>query len=119
MAKRNIPPTVIQAILHHESESMTYEYIDITSKDRIEAFKKFVNNKGLVLNPKHDTVKAEWLRENINAQILPNGLCSLPIKLGKCPHINSCLSCEYFYTSIEFIDVHKKQIKRSSRHATP
>lgn len=115
MAKRNIPPTVIQTILHHESESMTYEYIDITSKDRIESFKKFVNYKGLVLNSNTDTVKAEWLRENINTQILPNGLCSLPIKLSKCPHINSCLTCEYFYTSIEFIDVHRKQIEKTEQ----
>lgn len=113
MAKRNIPPTVIQAILHHESESMTYAYIDSTSSDRIATFKKFVDSKGLVLNSNADTTKAEWLRENINAQILPNGLCSLPIKLGKCPHINSCLNCDHFYTSIEFLEVHKNQIVKT------
>lgn len=113
MAKRNIPPTIIQAILHHESEQMTYSYIDANSKDRVESFKKFVNYRGLVANTNTDTIQAEWLRENINAQILPNGLCSLPVKLGKCPHINSCLNCDYFYTSMEFIEVHKNQIEKT------
>ena len=50
-----------------------------------------------------DEAYAEWARSYINTQILPNGVCAKPVKLGKCPHANSCLTCLDFRKSIDVL----------------
>lgn len=115
MILHDIPSSVIQKILHHDSIEMTSSYIDIQDQQRIERHKKFINIKGEVM-PIHidtsmdidDIAKVEWLKKSINAQMLPNGMCSLPTAMGKCPHGNSCLTCGDFRTSKEFLPVHQK-----------
>ena len=114
MAKNDVPLHIIQSILHHESQQMTMAYIDKDSSERIEQYKDFVNNKGLKAEINMETAKLEWLRENINAQILPNGACSLPVKLGKCPNGNACLTCDSFLTSKKFLNVHKRQLVKTN-----
>lgn len=113
MAKTGIPAHVVQAILHHESQQMTMAYIDRDDKERIEQFKEFVDIKGLRAPISIETAQAEWLRANINAQLLPNGLCALPTKLGKCPHANSCLTCKNFRTSVRYLSIHKEQLRKT------
>ena len=107
-------------MLHHQSPEMTLAYAEMSEQHKIKKFKEFVNAKG-ELSPfksfddvPEELITAEWLRQNINAQALPNGYCGMPIKLGKCPHANSCLECDNFRTSIEFLEQHKNQLKKTN-----
>lgn len=120
MLKKEIPISVIQKILHHDSIEMTVSYVDIDDRRKISKHKEFINIKGeksplifenTTLNT-DELAKVEWLKKSINAQMLPNGICSLPVKMGKCPHGNSCLTCEDFKTSEEFLPVHEKHYKQ-------
>ena len=119
MILHDIPSYVIQKIIHHESIEMTSSYIDIQDQQKIQRHKEFINIKGKTM-PIHieegleidDIAKVEWLKKSINAQMLPNGMCSLPVAMGKCPHGNSCLTCTDFRTSKEFLSVHKKHYEK-------
>ena len=120
MVELDIPVAIIQKMLHHQSPEMTLAYAEISEKHKIKKFKEFINAKG-ELSPIEDIkdipeelITAEWLRQSINAQVLPNGFCGMPIKLGKCPHANSCLDCENFRTSIEFLEQHKLQLQKTN-----
>jgi integrase/recombinase XerD len=50
---------------------------------------------------------AVWLKRNILAQALPNGVCRLPIQQGECPHANACLTCVHFGTTKKYLPVLK------------
>lgn len=120
MVELDIPVQIIQKMLHHQSPEMTLAYAEMSEQHKIKKFKEFVNAKG-ELSPfksfddvPEELITAEWLRQNINAQALPNGYCGMPIKLGKCPHANSCLECDNFRTSIEFLEQHKNQLKKTN-----
>ena len=120
MILHDIPSYVVQKILHHESIEMTSSYIDIQDQQKIEKHKKFINIKGKSMPiyvekglDSTDIAKVEWLKKSINAQILPNGMCALPVVMGKCPHGNSCLTCKEFRTSKEFLVVHKNQYEKT------
>lgn len=41
---------------------------------------------------------------------MPSGFCGNPTMLSVCPMADSCLTCEYFRTSKEFLDIHKKHL---------
>ena len=120
MVELDIPIQIIQKVLHHESPEMTLAYAEIRETHKIKKFKDFVNAQGELApleefkDIEDELITAEWIRQNINAQILPNGYCGMPIKLGKCPHANSCLECTNFRTSIEFLDEHKKQLAKTN-----
>lgn len=121
MLEQDIPLSVIQKILHHDSIEMSLAYAEVTDKRRIEKHKEFINIKGKVapidIDVKlEDVATVEWIRQNINAQMLPNGVCALPTKLKKCPHANSCLTCNSFRTSIEYLDIHKQQLARTEEY---
>lgn len=119
MLSRDIPSSVIQKILHHESIEMTAAYIDIQDKQRLQRHKEFINVKGeaipISIDPSMsigDMIQVEFLKKTINAQLLPNGMCSLPVAMGKCPHGNSCLTCHDFRTNKDFLSVHQKHYEK-------
>lgn len=119
MIQNDIPSSVIQKMLHHDSIEMTTSYVDILDQQKIEKHKSFINIKGKTM-PIHldeslnidDFARVEWLKKSINAQMLPNGMCALPVAMGKCPHANSCLTCGEFRTSEEFLPVHEQHYQR-------
>lgn len=121
MLEQDIPLSIIQKILHHDSIEMSLAYVEVTDKRKIEKHKEFINVKGKI-SPiftdikLDDVVNVEWIKENINAQMLPNGICGLPAKLKKCPHANSCLTCKNFRTSIQYLDIHKQQLTRTEEY---
>lgn len=116
--KANIPITSIQVALHHDSLTMSMKYIELDDNHMIEMQRKYIDSKGSVVKFDTDNEKLaeiEWIKDNINAQILPNGLCALPVKFGECPHANTCLNdCKYFRTNISFLDVHKKHLEETN-----
>lgn len=116
MVELEIPISIIQKILHHESVEMSLSYAEVSDNHKIKKFKEFINIKGelaplpSIRVSEDELITAEWIRQNINAQALPNGYCGMPIKLGKCPHANSCLTCDLFRTNIEHLNIHKEQL---------
>ena len=118
MREREIPFQYIQRQLHHESPEMTLAYIEYNNKQKIKKMNEFIDVNGDNA-PLKSTVKlddeeayAEWTRKFINTQMLPNGVCAKPIKLGKCPHANSCLTCLDFRTSVKDLETHKLHLQR-------
>lgn len=118
MIDRNIPFQFVQEQLHHESPEMTVPYIEYTTKKKIRKMNEFINIKGddapikVDIKLSDDEAYAEYMRSYINAQMLPNGVCAKPVKLGKCPHANSCLNCSEFRTSLEDLSTHKAQLHK-------
>lgn len=103
---------VIQKVLHHVSVEMSLAYIECDNDYMKSQHAKYLNYRGEAIPLESDTERLQWLRNNISAQSLPNGLCALPVSMGKCPHCNACLDgCPYFQTSVEFIDIHKKHLE--------
>lgn len=114
----DIPFQFIQNQLHHQSPEMTLVYLEYVDRDKINKMNEFVNSQGMnnVRIPDYgyeENVKyVEYMRSSINAQMLPNGVCVRPVKLGKCPYGNACLSCPEYRTSKAYLQIHKAHLKR-------
>lgn len=117
MRNEDMPFQFIQEQLHHESAEMTLAYVEFLDRQKIEKMKTFINNEGVVsplvadIEISKDEEYAEYMCKFINAQMLPNGVCARPVKLGRCHHCNACLKCNDYRTSLEFLSVHEKQLK--------
>ncbi|MFL0809214.1 MAG: tyrosine-type recombinase/integrase [Agarilytica sp.] len=117
----------VQRFLGHKSAQMTAVYAHIhdrTLRKALEsASQKLVDISGNVYEveevihsitkQKNVDLDAQWLKSNISAQVLPNGLCALPVKQS-CPHANACLTCPSFRTDVTFLDIHQEQLARSN-----
>ncbi len=118
MRERKIPIQFIQEQLHHQSVEMTIQYLEYIDKVKIKKMDEYINIHGEVTGFKKDFLfdedveYANYVRKNLNAQILPNGVCARPVRLGKCQHGNSCLTCPDFRTSKDNLVAHKEQLKR-------
>lgn len=111
MRNEDIPFQYIVEQLHHESPEMTLAYLEFLDKQKLAKMKAFIDihgNRAPISSEikVDDADYAEYMRRYINAQMLPDGVCGRPVKLGKCPHCNACLHCSDYRTSIDFIDVH-------------
>lgn len=118
MINNGVPQYIVQRFLGHESPEMTMRYAhihDATMKEYFSEFrKKLVNNQGIPLyDDETDDIELQWFKQNINAQVLPNGYCRLPVFMGECPHANACLDCTHFCTNKDFIEEHKKQLNKT------
>ena len=122
MRKLDIPFPVIQEQLHHSSPEMTLAYIEYIDRDIIKKMDDFITNNGdQSIDPLEKIVSenkkyAEYMRKEINAQMLPNGICTRPVVLGNCIHNNSCLTCSEYRTSIAFLEVHKRHLRRVNEY---
>jgi len=110
---------VIQKVLHHVSVEMSLAYIECDDDYMKQQHAKYLNYRGEEIPLEKDTERLHWLRQNINSQALSNGMCTLPVTMGKCPHCNACLDgCPYFQTSPEFLDIHKEHLKGIEEYIT-
>lgn len=122
MLEANIPFTIIQNQLHHAVGDMTYVYVEYTNDRKARLMHEFVDRSGkdaimeIPITLSDEELDAEILRKNVYAQMLPNGMCFLPVALGRCPHANKCLRCADFRTSKEFLPVHLKQKKQTEKY---
>jgi integrase len=114
---------MVKQFLGHESPDMTAVYahlLDDTAKQALNTFLTQQDNQlqstplidasGKVVN-----LDDLWLKQNLKAQALPNGICALPVMLGECPHANACLDCQHFCTSRAYLPVHQKQLALSEQ----
>jgi len=120
MINAGVPVPIVQKFLRHASPEMTMRYahiFDSTMKAEFEKFQdKLVDITGNVTDCQSNLpTDLKWLKHNILAQSLPNGLCALPVSLGSCPHSNACLTCCHFRTSGCFLTIHKKQLIETKR----
>ena len=100
----NVPVVTIQkAVLWHKEIQMSLSYIERPDEFRKMQADKYFSKTG-------ESELAEWLKENLRNNILPNGVCGLAPKLGTCPAVDACLSCPHFMTSRRFLQVHKDQL---------
>lgn len=118
MREENIPLQFIQEQLHHESPEMTLAYTEFNDRQKMAKMQQFINihgeNQTITIDAPLASKKeyAEAVQKFIHAQMLPNGVCTRSVKLPKCSHMNACLKCSNFRTSIEFLDVHEEYLKR-------
>ena len=116
MINTNVPQTIVQKYLGHKSPEMTSKYAHIHNSTLKKEFNKyqdsFIDIYGKTTKFKtHKKINdAKWLKHNIMAQALPNGLCGLPASQQGCPHANACLTCVNFKTSKKFLSQHKQQL---------
>lgn len=118
MINNGVPQHIVQKFLGHESPEMTSRYAHIFDETLKSEFSKFketlVSNKGRIIeNPEFNEANEtdlQWFKKNINAQVLPNGYCRLPVIAGPCPHANACLDCTHFCTSKKFLSQHEEHL---------
>lgn len=128
MINNGVPQHIVQKYLGHETPVMTSTYAHILDETLKKEFKKFnstmidINGKkfndqdiinDLTMGTDANNIDAQWLKKNIAMQTLPNGLCSLPVVQGGCPHANACLTCSNFRTDHTFLPQHKEQLQRT------
>ena len=123
MINAGVPQAIVQKYLGHESAEMTSRYAHIHQETLKAAFYRFqhhVDIQGtLYSNETSSQIKeAKWLKHNIMAQALPNGICALPTIQNSCPHANACLTCVHFRTTKEFLPQHKEQLQQTKKIIT-
>lgn len=99
--KMGMPSSLIQlGILHHKEINMSRCYIDNTAEMQLESLtEKGINSK---------SENTPLVMDGNTA--LSNGYCNMPLAVS-CPNASACLNCEYFRTSVEFLDVHEKHLE--------
>lgn len=120
MINAGVPQAIVQKYLGHESPQMTARYAHIhqdTLKAAFNSYQETVDIRGILYhNQSSQQIKdAKWLKHNIMAQALPNGLCALPAQQSKCPHANACLTCVHFRTTKEFLPIHHDQLTKTKQ----
>jgi integrase/recombinase XerD len=130
MINNGVPQYIVQRYLGHETPTMTSTYahiMDETLKREFAAFQgKMVDINGKIYEPEEvaatliegsdpDGIDVQWLKKNIAVQSLPNGLCSLPVVQGSCPHANACLSCPNFRTDHRYLPQHRDQLAKTEK----
>ncbi|WP_423231399.1 tyrosine-type recombinase/integrase [Bacillus cereus] len=125
MINNGVPQHIVQKFLGHESPEMTSRYahiFDETLKIEFEKFQeRLVTKEGEFVDFEKgevNTTDFQWFKKNINAQVLPNGYCRLPIVTGPCPHANACLDCTHFCTSKKFLKEHEEHLNRTEELLT-
>lgn len=114
MLKDGVPFISVQQTLHHKSPEMTVQYAQAEEEQRKKKYAEYLKKMNPDLPAEEKTVdeNVHWMRYMIS-QVLPNGYCSLPVKLGTCPNANKCLFCDKFRTSAAFLKVLQLQLSRT------
>jgi integrase/recombinase XerD len=130
MINNGTPQHIIQRYLGHESPSMTSVYAHIHDQTLSKEFAKFnsrmVNVAGEIVKTENviieiadgleiNDIDAQWLKKNIRAQSLPNGLCALPAIEKTCPFgANKCMTCAHFKTDVRHLENHREHLQRTN-----
>ncbi|MBX9253560.1 tyrosine-type recombinase/integrase [Desmonostoc muscorum CCALA 125] len=131
MINNGVPIHIVQRYLGHTSLEMTLRYAYIHDQTLKAEFAKYqgrmVDITGKIVQTESviaemasgsnlDNIDEQWMKQNILAQALPNGLCSLPVVQGACPYgANKCLSCTHFKTDIRYLDKHQEHLERTNK----
>ena len=119
MRELSIPFPFIQEQLHHASPEMTLAYVEYLDRQKLVKMRKYFDCHGREVSPSSEIALgdekayAEFLRSHLNEQLLPNGHCGRPVRLGACPHGNVCLTCPSFRTDASFLPVHRRELQEA------
>ena len=95
--------TIQKAVLWHDEIQMSLHYIE-----RPEEFVRLEEDK--YISKCGEVELTTYMKETLKDHVMANGVCGRASKLGICPHMDACLSCEHFLTSKRFLPVHRKQL---------
>ncbi len=102
LAKMGMPSALIQiGILHHTEINMSRHYIEDDTDSQLQE----LNEKGLNISGNTD------ISISSDDAVLPNGYCHMPLRMH-CDKMSACLNCEYFRTSIRFLEIHKQHLEK-------
>jgi len=106
--RMGMPSSLIQlGILHHKEINMSRHYIDEDEKMQLE-----------ILTEKGINAKSEDIPLVMDGNTaLANGYCNMPLAVN-CPNASACLNCDYFRTSVAFLDVHEKHLEELEEKIT-
>ena len=97
---------VIQlGVLKHASMEMSLTYAQRDIDYTKALYNKYYSNYGEI---KPLDIKDSMI---LKRKALSNGYCNSPNTLKTCPYSFECLKCDYFRTSIDFLDIHKKHLE--------
>lgn len=123
MINNGISQYIVKQFLGHDSPDMTAVYAHLHDDTKKQALAQFLaQSDSQISSPKFldhtghtATLDQVWLKKNLLAQALPNGICALPVQIADCPHANACLDCQQFRTSRAFLPVHRQQLADSEQ----
>ncbi len=115
-----MPIGIIQQILGHCSLQMTLHYAKVTENMLYKKWKEteklnLLNLESTLPNvykERHEEIRYEFIRKNLDAVRVPFGVCFKPIKLPCRQQISHCLDCANFCTSRDNIPEYEKEIER-------
>lgn len=112
----NVDLSVIQlGVLGHVEINMSLCYAERNDIRKEKYQKNFIGVDGKI-NSLSNTLDEKflkvvnWMNQTIEMQVLPDGFCSYPMRLGTCPNFEACLTCEFFKTSVEYLELHKQHL---------
>ncbi len=132
MADNDVDAGAIRDYLGHVSFQMTERYIHRSLTTRRKYFDQYQQNvigvNGNVLDQDQiaeivgdgeapDYRDLKTLRMKIQAQVVPNGLCTLSAKQAKCPYdVHHCYTCGDFYTDPSYLKNFHAELKQTSTY---
>lgn len=118
----NVDLSIIQlGVLGHTEINMSLCYAERSQSYRERFEKNYVSIDGSIKRLSDETDElflgtVDKLAKSLDNMQLPNGMCMYPRKLGICPHFDVCLQCEYFRTSLDYLELHKQQLAVVNRN---
>lgn len=116
----NVPQHVVQQLLDHMSPQMTAVYARLHNKTVRahweNAVKVNADGQAATIPAGHPLADAAWTRLSmVRAKVtLPNGYCGAPVQTD-CEYANPCLDCQFFITTADFLDQHRRQRDETAR----
>ena len=119
--EQGMPIAIIQQILGHRSLQMTLHYAKVTENKLYEKWKETEKLNLLRLDAaqpvsrseqKHESVRYEYIRKNLDAVKIPFGVCFKPSKLSCRQQTSHCFDCANFCSSRDNVSEYEEEIKR-------
>ncbi len=108
LAKMGMPSALIQiGVLHHTEINMSRHYIEDDADSQLQT----INETGLNISGNTEIIIAS------DDTVLSNGFCGMPAKIH-CNKLGACLNCEYFRTSLKFLEVHEQHLENLNKQIT-
>ena len=120
--EQGMPIVIIKQILGHCSLQMTLHYAKVSENKLYEKWKETEKLNLLHLDAappdfrsdkKHEGVRYEFIRKNLDAVRVPFGICFKPTKLSCRRQANHCFDCPNFCSSQDNILEYEDEIRRA------
>lgn len=119
--EQGMPIAIIQQILGHRSLQMTLHYAKVSENKLYEKWKETEKLNLLRIDAappdfrsgqKHESVRYEFIRKNLDAVRVPFGVCFKPSKLPCRQQTSRCFDCANFCCSRDNASEYEEEIKK-------